>query len=77
MREFKFEILPSGYINCLETGCMLTRECANHDTAGDFRSEGGGTPIIKIIGKQILCKQKFSRRHSGAVKLGIVLCPKF
>jgi hypothetical protein len=77
MKEFKFEILPSGYINCLEADCMLSRECANHTTAGDFRTDDGGTPIIKIVGKQILCKRAFSRRHSGSVKLGIVLCPKF
>ena len=77
MKPFKFEIFPGGYINCLEDecNCSLTRDCANHTTAGDFRTEDGGSPAIKFSGKELVCGRRF-KRYAGAVKLGIVLCQK-
>lgn len=31
---------------CQTKDCLFNRECANHETAGDFRSEGGFTPQV-------------------------------
>lgn len=43
---------------CYSQNCPLTRECANHDTAGDFRSEGGSTPKLELIGDKVICHQE-------------------
>src|ERR1700693_6518734 len=39
----------SQFIECQEedTSCPHTRECANHMTAGDFRSEDGSKPDLQ------------------------------
>lgn len=39
-------------INCLEKDCKFNKECANHASAGDYRSEGGFTPELTIEGKE-------------------------
>lgn len=44
----RIKVYPEGGIDCLETNCPLKRECANHYTAGDFRSEDGLTPLLTI-----------------------------
>ena len=31
---------------CRSTDCAFNRDCANHATAGDFRSESGFTPNL-------------------------------
>jgi tellurite resistance-related uncharacterized protein len=49
------EGLKHGGIYCLEESCPFRRECANHTTAGDFRSEGGVTPRLSILNGQIGC----------------------
>ena len=33
-------------ITCLSENCVFKRECANHTTAGEFRSEDGFTPEL-------------------------------
>lgn len=42
--------LEGGLVECHEddTSCPFTRECANHCTAGDFRSESGMTPNLRL-----------------------------
>lgn len=45
MAEFP-KHLPS--LNC-EQKCPHSRECAQHGSAGDYRSEGGLTPILKRV----------------------------
>lgn len=37
------------YVNgciCLEENCQYRKTCANHDSAGDFRAEGGYSPQL-------------------------------
>lgn len=53
--QIEEEGLKHGYINCLEENCPFWRECANHITAGDFRSEDGITPKLSILNGQIGC----------------------
>ncbi len=46
------KIYPQGGIDCLATTeqCSLIRECSNHYTAGDYRSESGFTPALDLDG---------------------------
>jgi len=41
-------ISKHGGICCEDKECPYNRECANHATAGDFRSEGGFSPEFRI-----------------------------
>lgn len=43
-------------LNCTEEHCKFNRTCANHESAGDFRSEGGFTPEIIIENDKIFCR---------------------
>ncbi len=38
-------------IHCLDKNCFYKHECAQHITAGDFRTEGGITPKLVVIEK--------------------------
>lgn len=50
-------ILKSGYLLCLSKSCAFRKECAIHETAGDFREDDGFTPVIKTITNTIAeCK---------------------
>lgn len=49
------EILRNGGIDCQEMRCAFRDTCANHTTAGDFRSEDGITPKLSILNGQIGC----------------------
>ena len=66
--------LSSGFLEehliCEETDCSLRRECANHGSAGDFRSEGGTTPDAKFIAGVWMCRKikKGSKRGSLFLK---------
>lgn len=42
-------------VNCLEQNCPYRRSCANHDSAGDFRSEDGFSPELHLRRGQIYC----------------------
>lgn len=53
------DILPSGLIDCKES-CPWERKCANHFTAGDFRTEDGLRPLIIKVDDALLCKTKSS-----------------
>jgi hypothetical protein len=39
----------SQYPACEDVHCLFRKQCANHTTAGDFRSEDGLTPDLKEI----------------------------
>jgi hypothetical protein len=47
-----------GMIICLEKSCKFNRECANHETAGDFRSEDGFTPSLSLQLGKVYCNTK-------------------
>jgi hypothetical protein len=67
--------LPVRYIVEIEPGtenapqchaeCPLSRECANHHSAGDFRSEDGFTPALEFdpMGKYWTCTMKETNSH--------------
>lgn len=42
-------------VNCLETGCLFRKTCANHASAGDFRSEGGFSPELHLRRGEVYC----------------------
>jgi hypothetical protein len=52
-------------VTCLEDGCPHKFTCANHLTAGDFRTEGGLTPNLKIIGLNWCC-DRMPKDNDGA-----------
>lgn len=56
------------YIACKEE-CPHSKECANHDTAGDFRSEDGMTPNITLDDNDELQCDKNALQGHGAVLL--------
>ena len=41
---------------CLDKGCPWIRVCANHCTAGDFRSEDGSRPLLSLRNGEIHCQ---------------------
>jgi hypothetical protein len=45
-------------IDCLEDECVYKNECAQHCSAGDFRSEGGITPKLVHQGEEFWCLTK-------------------
>lgn len=44
-----------GAIICEEKDCLFDKECANHNSAGDFRSEDGMSPKLSIKGDFVYC----------------------
>jgi len=47
-----------GAIIC-EDDCVYSRECANHTSAGEFRSEGGFTPELSVNERmECFCRTK-------------------
>ena len=42
-------------IQCLEDGCLWRKVCANHVSAGDFRSEDGTMPFLRLIDGVVHC----------------------
>ena len=40
----------------MQTNCRWDRVCANHETAGDFRSEGGSRPILTLRNGEVHCE---------------------
>lgn len=63
IREPKLQVIQMIDKECYES-CPLSRECANHTTAGDFRSEDGMTPDLKWNG-QWLCTKEDTERNNG------------
>lgn len=66
----KVEVLPGGFPECQErdTSCMFTRDCANHCSAGDFRTEGGMTPDLRKTDKGWECSKDPLDEGYGAVR---------
>ncbi len=52
-----------------DSQCVSTEECANHETAGDFRTEDGLTPDLRQVGEGWECSGN-PRDHDGAVLAG-------
>lgn len=87
MQKVELELYEYGGIGCLSETCPYNRECANHVTAGDFRSEDGFTPLLIELHGEYFCSsydgkldpnriRPWPMRHSkyGAInqkKLGI------
>jgi len=54
--KVELELYKYGGIVCLSTDCQHRKECANHVTAGDFRSEDGFTPRLTEQNGEYFCK---------------------
>jgi hypothetical protein len=48
-------IKPHNVIICKSYNCPYQRECANHFSAGDFRSEGGFSPELSMVNGEVHC----------------------
>lgn len=48
------ELYPA--VICMQENCPWDRVCANHTTAGDFRSEGGSRPILVLRNGVVHCE---------------------
>jgi hypothetical protein len=48
-------------IICLEKECPWKKACASHETAGDFRSEGGARPLLKLMNGELHCDTYHSK----------------
>ena len=46
---------------CLEKNCPWNRVCANHYTAGDFRSEDGVMPHLSLRNGELHCESIHSK----------------
>lgn len=54
MRKIDIKIYSGGYIECYSRDCPFKKECTNHSSAGDFRTEWGMRPDIRNIDKSEL-----------------------
>jgi len=54
---------------CKSEDCPHKRDCANHDTAGDYRTEDGMRPDLRQVGDHWECSQAFEAENFGAVLL--------
>lgn len=61
------EIYSGGGIGCKADDCQQERECANHFTAGDFRSEDGMTPDLAVTTDAWYCTKKDSGVNDGCL----------
>lgn len=54
---------------CHDRACRYTRDCANHTSAGDFRTESGDSPALHLDGNVLSCSRRlFDPEHvSGMV----------
>lgn len=48
-------VSPFHAIVCEMSNCPYQRECANHASAGDFRSEGGLVPELSMKNGEVHC----------------------
>lgn len=42
-------------VQCLQDDCPWKRVCANHASAGDFRTEGGYRPVLRLQSGEVFC----------------------
>lgn len=54
---------------CNINDCYHKRECSQHTTAGDYRSEDGMTPDLKIIQNYVCCSKTDTEINDGCLKL--------
>jgi len=55
MKEIKYN-RDCGIVECCEENCPFLRECANHRTAGDFRTEDGVRPRLHYRLGKLMCE---------------------
>jgi len=67
LKEIKAEITPAS-VFCKET-CPNQGECAQHETAGDFRSEDGMTPTLILKDGKAYCTKKDTKERWGALRI--------
>ena len=48
------ELYPA--VICMQSNCRWERVCANHETAGDFRSEVGDRKILSLRNGEVHCE---------------------
>lgn len=65
-------IIEGGAIICEDKQCPQKKECANHVTAGDFRSEDGFTPNLIKVEKQYYCDKKETKSSGMLLESGKV-----
>lgn len=61
-------------LECQEQDCPFNRECANHCTAGDFRTEDGLVPDIRKINDKYCCDRNPQPSFLGAVLSDFTHC---
>lgn len=59
----------SGDFSCASDDCPYKKECSQHVTAGDWRSESGPPPDVRCEGKEIVCYELIRQDLSGMVRL--------
>ena len=69
MKRYLIKVSPydGGSPECLEehTSCEYVKNCANHCTAGDYRSQDGDTPDLLKTGDEWFCSKKPSNDGLG------------
>jgi len=63
--HIELETNKYGGINCESTDCPFRYECAQHTTAGDFRGEGGLTPILILKDNSVYCLGRVEHTDYG------------
>ena len=51
----KLHIHNNRSLDCDSSDCPFRKECAQHDTAGDYRTESGFSPEIEKQGDDYIC----------------------
>lgn len=50
---------------CQSKTCEFIKECAQHESAGDFRSESGDTPNVISINEHFFCNYTLNEHSRG------------
>lgn len=48
-------------VQCLQDDCRWKQVCANHASAGDFRTEGGSRPVLTLMNGEVHCRTFHSK----------------
>lgn len=60
-KKISADIKSCQAVICEEKNCPWDRVCANHETAGDFRSEDGTRPILHLEQGDVFCETFYSK----------------
>ena len=60
-------IKATKFVICKETDCKLAGQCAQHETAGDFRFEDGFTPDLVNKNDQWMCSKQETKGFGALV----------